>query len=70
MKKIVAIIGARPQFIKHAPLEIELSKKFEVVTIHTGQHFDESMSQVFFDELKNKSLFPSRLWIDYHNILN
>ena len=55
MKKIVAIIGARPQFIKHAPLEIELSKKFEVVTIHTGQHFDESMSQVFFDELGMKA---------------
>lgn len=51
MKKIVAIIGARPQFIKHYPFEIEAVKKFDLVTIHTGQHYDENMSQVFFDQL-------------------
>ena len=51
MKKIACVIGARPQFIKHFPLEIELAKSFDVKTIHTGQHFDENMSQVFFDEL-------------------
>jgi|UniRef100_UPI0040470F9A UDP-GlcNAc3NAcA epimerase len=51
MKKIACIVGARPQFIKHFPLEIELAKSFEVVTIHTGQHFDENMSNIFFDEL-------------------
>lgn len=49
--KIAAIIGARPQFIKHAPLEEELKSVFEVITIHTGQHYDENMSAVFFDEL-------------------
>ena len=52
MKKIVAIIGARPQFIKHAPLEIALKEEFEVISVHTGQHYDANMSQIFFDELK------------------
>lgn len=51
MLKIACVIGARPQFIKHFPLEIELAKSFDVKTIHTGQHFDENMSKVFFDEL-------------------
>lgn len=54
MFKIIAIIGARPQFIKHAPVEIELSKDFNLITIHTGQHYDINMSKVFFDELKIK----------------
>ncbi|MBY5959918.1 UDP-N-acetylglucosamine 2-epimerase (non-hydrolyzing) [Membranicola marinus] len=49
--KIVVVIGARPQFIKHAPLEEALKPYFEVVTVHTGQHYDENMSKVFFDEL-------------------
>jgi UDP-GlcNAc3NAcA epimerase len=51
MKKIIAIIGARPQFIKHAPIELAARGVFEMVTIHTGQHYDYKMSQVFFDEL-------------------
>lgn len=52
MKKIICVVGARPQFIKHAPLEIALQKYFNVITIHTGQHYDEKMSSIFFDELK------------------
>lgn len=51
MKKIISIIGARPQFIKHAPMQLELQKHFNALTIHTGQHYDENMSSVFFDEL-------------------
>ena len=51
MRKIVAIVGARPQFIKHAPLDISLRNCFDVVTIHTGQHYDEKMSNIFFSEL-------------------
>lgn len=51
-KKIISVIGARPQFIKHAPLSIALSKRFHSISIHTGQHYDENMSKVFFDELK------------------
>ncbi len=49
--KIIAIIGARPQFIKHYPFEKEAIKHFDLVTIHTGQHYDENMSNVFFDQL-------------------
>ncbi|MEI6752260.1 MAG: UDP-N-acetylglucosamine 2-epimerase (non-hydrolyzing) [Paludibacter sp.] len=53
MKKIVTIVGARPQFIKAATL----SRQFQIVgitelIIHTGQHFDANMSEVFFDEME------------------
>jgi len=51
-QKIVVVIGARPQFIKHAPLEEALKPYFDVVTVHTGQHYDENMSKIFFDELE------------------
>jgi UDP-GlcNAc3NAcA epimerase len=52
MKKILSIVGARPQFIKHAPMQLELQKHFRALTIHTGQHYDENMSAVFFHELQ------------------
>jgi UDP-GlcNAc3NAcA epimerase len=52
MKKIISIIGARPQFIKYAPLSLELQKDFEDINLHTGQHYDEKMSDVFFHQLK------------------
>ncbi len=51
MKKILAIIGARPQFIKHYPFERAANKVFNLKTIHTGQHYDQNMSEVFFEEL-------------------
>ena len=51
MKKILAIIGARPQFIKHAPLDLSLRGLFDVVTVHTGQHYDKKMNDVFFHDL-------------------
>lgn len=51
MKKIISIIGARPQFIKHAPMQLELQKYFTALTIHTGQHYDKNMSDVFFNDL-------------------
>lgn len=50
--KIVAIIGARPQFIKHFPFEMACKNKIELLTIHTGQHYDANMSEVFFTQLK------------------
>jgi UDP-GlcNAc3NAcA epimerase len=52
--KIVTIIGARPQFIKAASLSraIEEDKEIEEIIVHTGQHFDPNMSDVFFDEMK------------------
>jgi UDP-GlcNAc3NAcA epimerase len=51
MKTILAVIGARPQFIKHAPIDLAIQGKAELITIHTGQHYDQNMSAVFFDEL-------------------
>ncbi|MGV3763842.1 non-hydrolyzing UDP-N-acetylglucosamine 2-epimerase [Parapedobacter sp.] len=50
--KVLAVIGARPQFIKHAPFDFAARGKVDLVTIHTGQHYDANMSQVFFDQLK------------------
>ena len=52
MKTILTIIGARPQFIKHAAVQIQLQKMMNAITVHTGQHFDNEMSQIFFDKLK------------------
>lgn len=52
--KIVSIIGARPQFIKAAVVSKEFAKNsiIEDILIHTGQHYDDNMSKVFFDELE------------------
>jgi UDP-N-acetylglucosamine 2-epimerase (non-hydrolysing) len=54
MKRILLVAGARPNFMKVAPIMWEMAKsplEFEPVLIHTGQHYDANMSQVFFDEL-------------------
>jgi UDP-N-acetylglucosamine 2-epimerase len=51
MKKAALIIGARPQFIKIAPLVRDLGRFFRIVLVHTGQHYDFSMSDTFFNEL-------------------
>ena len=48
MMKIATIVGARPQFIKYAPVAGELSEVAANVLIHTGQHYDDNMSEVFF----------------------
>ena len=48
MKKICLIIGARPNFMKAFPVYSALKDDFEITLIHTGQHFDEKMSDVFF----------------------
>ena len=49
--KIIAIVGARPQFIKHFSFEKACENKLELITVHTGQHYDANMSDVFFHQL-------------------
>lgn len=51
MKKICTVVGARPQFIKLAVVSRVLRKEFQEVLIHTGQHYDYNMSDVFFEEM-------------------
>jgi UDP-GlcNAc3NAcA epimerase len=52
--KMLTIVGARPQFIKAATLSRQISLRGGVteVMVHTGQHYDSNMSDVFFDELQ------------------
>jgi UDP-N-acetylglucosamine 2-epimerase len=51
-KTIASIVGARPQFIKAAPVSRALSSRFREVLIHTGQHYDYGMSDIFFQEMQ------------------
>lgn len=54
MKKILSVVGARPNFMKIAPVHLEFLKYKDSVQhliCHTGQHYDEKMSKIFFDEL-------------------
>jgi len=55
-KKIITIIGARPQIIKSSAISRAIRTKFqneiEELIVHTGQHYDENMSEVFFEELQ------------------
>ncbi|NCA22256.1 MAG: UDP-N-acetylglucosamine 2-epimerase (non-hydrolyzing), partial [Crocinitomicaceae bacterium] len=55
-KKIITIIGARPQIIKSSALSRAIRTKFQneidELIVHTGQHYDENMSQVFFEEME------------------
>ncbi len=49
--KFITILGARPQFIKAAPVSRELRKHHTEQIVHTGQHYDQNMSDIFFEEL-------------------
>ena len=52
--KLITIIGARPQFIKAAAVSREISKHKDIneIIIHTGQHFDANMSEIFFEQMQ------------------
>ena len=50
--RVLSVVGNRPQFIKSGPLSIALREAgIDEVVVHTGQHYDPELSQVFFDEL-------------------
>lgn len=50
--KVLSVVGNRPQFVKSAPLSVALRDRgIDEIVLHTGQHYDPELSQVFFDEL-------------------
>jgi UDP-GlcNAc3NAcA epimerase len=62
--KVLSVVGNRPQFVKSAPLSVALREHgVEEIVLHTGQHYDPELSQVFFDEL---GLPEPRYRLDLH----
>ena len=52
--KVIHVVGARPNFMKVAPLTGEMAQYPEIfhqTLVHTGQHYDDNMSKVFFEDL-------------------
>jgi len=55
MIKLILVVGARPNFMKAAPILFELRRhpqEFQCLLVHTGQHYDARMSDVFFQDLE------------------
>jgi UDP-N-acetylglucosamine 2-epimerase len=50
--RILTVVGARPQFVKAAPVSRSLRRSHEEILVHTGQHYDDAMSALFFRELE------------------
>jgi UDP-GlcNAc3NAcA epimerase len=62
--RVLSVVGNRPQFIKSGPLSIALRERgIEEVVVHTGQHYDRELSQIFFEEL---ALPPPAYSLDLH----
>ncbi len=62
--KVLSVVGNRPQFIKSAPLSLALREAgIDEIVVHTGQHYDPGLSQIFFDEL---ALPEPRYRLDLH----
>ncbi|HSI98502.1 MAG TPA: UDP-N-acetylglucosamine 2-epimerase (non-hydrolyzing) [Gaiellaceae bacterium] len=62
--KVLTVVGNRPQFIKSAPMSVALGGAgVEEVVVHTGQHYDRELSEVFFEEL---GLDEPRYCLDLH----
>ena len=49
--KIITILGVRPQFVKAAPVSRIIRSELSEIYIHTGQHYDKDMSDIFFEEM-------------------
>ena len=50
--KVFSVVGNRPQFVKAAPTSVALRERgIDEIVLHTGQHYDRELSQVFFEEL-------------------
>ena len=65
MLKIINVVGARPNFMKIAPVIDEMRKRadhLQPMLVHTGQHYDEAMSDSFYTENLKINEFLDRLW--------
>lgn len=64
-RRILSVVGARPQFVKAAAISRAIKRRddIEEVLLHTGQHFDAAMSEIFFDEL---GISPPRVNLGIH----
>src|SRR5436309_13330860 len=49
--RIVSVVGNRPQFVKAAAVSRRLRERHEELIVHTGQHYDDELSRIFFEEL-------------------
>ena len=59
--KIVTVVGARPQFIKAAAGSRALRREHREILVHTGQHYDANMSDIFFREMGDRDLIRYRM---------
>ena len=58
--KVLSVVGARPQFVKLAPVAIALNARgIEHCIVHTGQHYEPALSDIFFEELGICLLYTS-----------
>ena len=62
-RTVLSVVGTRPNMMKIAPIAAELGRRgdeFEHVLVHTGQHYDREMSEIFLEELGRPDPLPAR----------